>query len=46
MFDILLSEQTDHPLYMQLYMQIRNQIRNGLISIVDVCLPSDRYNSI
>ncbi len=32
MFDILLSEQTDHPLYMQLYMQIRNQIRNGVIS--------------
>lgn len=32
MFDILLSEQTDHPLYMQLYMQIRNQIRSGVIS--------------
>lgn len=32
MFDILLTEQTDRPLYMQLYMQIRNHIRSGVIS--------------
>lgn len=32
MFDILFSEQTDYPLYMQLYMQIRNHIRSGVIS--------------
>jgi GntR family transcriptional regulator/MocR family aminotransferase len=32
MFDILLTEQVDRPLYMQLYMQIRNHIRSGVIS--------------
>ncbi|MFD0693944.1 PLP-dependent aminotransferase family protein [Paenibacillus sp. GCM10027628] len=32
MFDILLSDQTHHPLYMQLYMQIRQHIRSGVIA--------------
>ncbi|MFX3635958.1 MAG: PLP-dependent aminotransferase family protein [Candidatus Pristimantibacillus sp.] len=30
MFDILLADQNDQPLYMQLYMQIRNHIRSGI----------------
>ncbi|WP_248926702.1 PLP-dependent aminotransferase family protein [Paenibacillus hamazuiensis] len=32
MFDILLSNQTDQPLYMQLYTQIRDHIRSGIIA--------------
>ncbi|WP_115992932.1 PLP-dependent aminotransferase family protein [Cohnella lupini] len=41
MFDILLPDQNEQPLYQQLYIQIREQIRNG--SIADgVRLPSVR----
>jgi len=32
MFDILLPEQDDRPLYQQLYMQLRDQIRSGSIA--------------
>ncbi|MET3290434.1 UNVERIFIED_CONTAM: GntR family transcriptional regulator/MocR family aminotransferase [Brevibacillus sp. OAP136] len=32
MFDILLSTQSEQPMYIQLYRQMRNQIRNGGIS--------------
>ncbi|UKS25898.1 PLP-dependent aminotransferase family protein [Paenibacillus sp. HWE-109] len=32
MFDILLSDQSHDPLYLQLYMQIRQQIRRGVIT--------------
>ncbi|UUZ92009.1 GntR family transcriptional regulator [Paenibacillus sp. P25] len=41
MFDILLSEPTGQPLYMQLYTQIRRHIQSGLIAD-GVRLPSVR----
>jgi GntR family transcriptional regulator/MocR family aminotransferase len=41
MFDIILSDQLQHSLYMQLYMQIRNYIRSGVI-INGTRLPSIR----
>ncbi|WP_028608410.1 PLP-dependent aminotransferase family protein [Paenibacillus harenae] len=41
MFDLLLSDPTDHPLYLQLYRQIRQHIRNGVIA-GDTRLPSVR----
>ncbi|MBD2868215.1 MocR-like pyridoxine biosynthesis transcription factor PdxR [Paenibacillus arenilitoris] len=41
MFDILLSDQSDHPLYLQLYRQIRGHIRSGVIAN-DTRLPSVR----
>lgn len=41
MFDILLPDQDDRPLYLQLYAQIRDQIRSGGIA-VGTRLPSVR----
>lgn len=41
MFDILLPDQDDRPLYLQLYAQIRDQIRGGGIA-VGTRLPSVR----